>query len=157
MPDPKARQTLAELAEEILDLSTMGSAVRSRSKTGAASGHITETEFLALGVLATKSPQTVGEIQKIVGVLPAQMSRIIRALEAKEGGALIACEINPQDRRRIDVSLTAPGRKAHKAFREARVALTVEILGELSVEDRMEFMRLLRLMRESIAKRMRQQ
>lgn len=155
MPNPKARQTLAELAEEILELSTMGSVVRSRSKKAAAGGHLTETEYLALDVLAKKSPQTVGEIQKAVGVLPAQMSRIVRSLEDKDGTTLITCEINPQDRRRIDVSLTATGQKARESFRHARLGLTMEILRELSLEDREEFMRLLRLMRKSIANRMK--
>jgi len=154
MPDAKARRTLEELAEEILELSTMGSAARFRSKAGAATGHLTETEYLALDALIKESPLTVGQIQKAVGVLPAQMSRIVRALESKEGKALITCEINPHDRRRIDVSLTLVGRKAYQAYREARLGFTVEILRELSPTDREEFMRLLRLMRVSVAKRM---
>jgi hypothetical protein len=42
--------------------------------------------------------------------LPAQMSRIIRSLEARER-PMIVCRINPQDKRKIDVCLTAAGEK----------------------------------------------
>ncbi|MFH0983742.1 MAG: MarR family transcriptional regulator [Planctomycetota bacterium] len=154
MPDAKTRQTLADLAQEVFDLTTMSSAARSRSKAAMASGQLTETEFLALDALAKRSPQTVGEIQKAVGVLPAQMSRIVRSLEDKEGEALVHCEINPDDRRRINVALTPAGQRAYEAYRQARLGFTLEILRELTPEDREEFMRLLRLMRESIAKRL---
>ena len=155
MPETKARQTLEDLAEEVFELSTLGSIVRHGTRTGAAGRQLSEAEFLALDALAKESPLTVGVIQKAVGVLPAQMSRIVRALENKEGDALITCEINAQDRRRIDVSLTAVGRKAYRAYRQVRLRLTMDILSELSPADREEFMRLLRLMRESVAKRLK--
>lgn len=154
MPDAKNRKTLDDLAEEIFELTTMSSTVRTRSGAGAAGQKLTETEFLALDVLAKHSPQTVGAIQKAVGVLPAQMSRIIRSLENKDGESLIKCEINPDDRRRIDVTLTPAGQKAYRAYREVRLGLTKDVLRELSAGDREEFMRLLRVMRESIARRM---
>lgn len=154
MPEIKARSSLEDLAEEIFELSTLSSAVRSRGKGGAAIDQLTEAEFLALNVLTKESPQTVGSIQKSIGVLPAQMSRIIRSLEDKSGTPYISCEINTSDRRRIDVHLSPEGRKAHDAYRKVRLGLTVELLGEMSPPDRQEFMRLLRLMRVSIAKRM---
>ena len=155
MPETKARQTLEDLAEEVFELSTMSSIVRHSSKTGAAGRQLSEAEFLAMDALAKESPLTVGAIQRAVGVLPAQMSRIVRALEDREEAALIACEINPKDRRQIDVKLTAAGRKAYRAYRQVRLGQTMEVLRELSPVDREEFMRLLRLMRESIAKRLK--
>ena len=155
MPETMARKNLEDLAEEVFELTTMSSIVRHRAKTGAAGRQLSEAEFLALDTLAKESPLTVGAIQKAVGVLPAQMSRIVRALEDREEGALITCEINPKDRRRIDVKLTAAGRKAYRAYRQVRLGLTMEVLRELSPVDREEFMRLLRLMRESIAKRLK--
>lgn len=155
MPNPKSRQDLADLAEEILELSMMGSAARSRSRSGAAAGQLSETEYMALDVLAKKSPQSVGAVQKAVGVLPAQMSRIIRALENRDGVGLISCQINASDRRRIDVNLTAAGTKAHAAYRKARLRFAMELLTNLSVEDREEFRRLLGLLREAVAKRLK--
>ncbi|MCK4659442.1 MAG: MarR family transcriptional regulator [Phycisphaerae bacterium] len=154
MPDAEARQKLEDLAQEVFNVTTMSFLVRSRSKASASGQQLSEAEFLTLDVLAKESPQTVGAIQKAVGVLPAQMSRIIRALESKDGEALVSCEINPDDRRRINVKLTAVGRKAYQSYRQARLSLTMQILSELLPEDREEFIRILRLMRQSIAKRM---
>jgi CRISPR system Cascade subunit CasE len=48
----------------------------------------------------------VGDIQRLLGVLPAQMSRIIRSLENRDR-PLIACHINPRDKRKVDVVMHA--------------------------------------------------
>ncbi|MCH7991698.1 MAG: MarR family transcriptional regulator, partial [Gemmatimonadetes bacterium] len=52
---------------------------------------------------------TVGELQKSIGILPAQMSRLLRGLEDKSGTGLVASSINPQDRRKVDVTITDDG------------------------------------------------
>ena len=153
MPDSKVKPSLEDLAEEVFELSTLSSLARSRAKGGSAD-LLTEAEFLALNVLVKASPRTVGAIQKSIGVLPAQMSRVIRSLEDKGGTPYISCEINAEDRRRIDVHLTPEGRRAHDDFRKVRLGLTVDLLTELSPADRQEFMRLLRQMRLTIAKRL---
>lgn len=147
MPQSRSYESIEALAEEIFELSTLSSVVRSRSKAAAGGDQLTESEFLALDTLAKESPRTVGAIQKAIGVLPAQMSRIIRSLEDKAGTAYISCGINSEDRRRIDVHLTPDGRKAHEAYRRVRLGLTTQVLSEMGPEDRREFMRLLRLMR----------
>src|ERR1700730_11260891 len=69
-----------------------------------------ELEFLTLTILQEQGTMIVGDIQRLLGVLPAQMSRIIRSLENRER-PLIACRINPRDKRKIDVCLTASGEK----------------------------------------------
>jgi DNA-binding MarR family transcriptional regulator len=145
--DNHSHESIEALAEEIFELSTLSSVVRSRSKTAAGGDQLTESEFLTLDSLAKESPQTVGAIQKAIGVLPAQMSRIIRSLEEKAGTAYILCKINAEDRRRIDVHLTPDGRKAHDAYRRVRLGFTTQVLSEMGPADRQEFMRLLRLMR----------
>ena len=116
---------------------------------------LSEAEFLTLDFLAKDDDRTVGEIQKYVGVLPAQMSRLIRALEKKDGQALVACKINPQDRRKINVRLTSTGRSTHKAYKGRRLALTSEILKALSDSDRARFMRILRQIREMMTARLK--
>ena len=90
----------------------------------------------------------------VVGILPAQMSRVIRSLEAKHGKPLIDCSINPEDKRRIDVCRTEAGVKAHATYRSSRLMATVAILAELTQKDRNEFMRLLRLSRGHLAKQL---
>ncbi|HRX87735.1 MAG TPA: transcriptional regulator, partial [Phycisphaerae bacterium] len=60
------------------------------------------------------------------------------------GTAYIACNINPDDRRKIDVSLTTEGRKSLASFRAARMASIIDTLSVLNTEERDEFVRLLR-------------
>jgi len=145
---------LEALAEEIFDLTTLSWRTRRRAKEGP---DLSESEFLALDLLAKHEPRTVGEIQKQIGVLPAQMSRVIRALESKSGRPFIACSINPVDKRRIDVCLTDAGRKVHAAYRSARLAQTVGMLATLREKDRTEFMRILRVLREKLSNQLKAQ
>jgi DNA-binding MarR family transcriptional regulator len=156
MKTEASRKKLEEMASEIFELTMLSTLARARARTAdhQAEAQLTETEFLTLDVLAKHGPMTVGEIQKTIGVLPAQMSRVIRALEGKSGGAFVDCSINPDDRRRVDVSLTAAGQTAHTAYRNARLAMTMQILSGLSPDDRDEFIRILRTIRGHIDKRL---
>lgn len=149
MPDANEK-ALEALAEEIFELTTLSWRARTQRR---AKGEVDlgESEFLAIDLLVKKAPRTVGDIQRGIGILPAQMSRVVRALESKHGRPLIACAINPDDKRRIDVRPTEAGRKAHSAFRSSRLQSTMAILGELAEADRTEFMRLLRMIRRSLA------
>jgi DNA-binding MarR family transcriptional regulator len=97
-------------------------------------GDLKEIEFLTLTILSSQGTMIVGDIQRTLGVLPAQMSRVIRALEARER-PLIACRINPQDKRKIDVCLTAAGDKALCEYREHRVRGIAELLRKLPEDD----------------------
>jgi DNA-binding MarR family transcriptional regulator len=152
MPNLTQAQQLREFAEEIFEMSKDIWALQSRAK-GRGQTEITETEFLALDfLLKSDVPVTVGDIQRHIGVLPAQMSRIIRSLESKSGQSLIACRINAQDKRKVDVSLTPAGRQAHQAYRQYKLGTTEKILAGLSEEDRAEFIRLLRLIGENMHK-----
>src|SRR5207248_7975145 len=58
-------------------------------------GELKEVEFLTLALLHQHETMIVGDIQRQLGVLPAQMSRIIRSLENRER-PYIHCRINPQ-------------------------------------------------------------
>jgi DNA-binding MarR family transcriptional regulator len=106
------------------------------------SGDLKEVEFLTLALLQHNESMIVGDIQRLLGVLPAQMSRIIRSLEARER-SLITCRINPQDKRKIDVCLTAAGEKALLDYQGARIRGIAEMLTRLSEEDLEELSRLL--------------
>lgn len=133
-------------AEQVFELSTMGWAARDHVKRKG-QFDLSESEFLTLDLLAKRQPLSVGEIQRSIGVLPAQMSRIIRSLESKIAKPMIRCEINPRDKRKVDVFLTETGAKAHRTYRESRLALTISVLDQLPDQDRREFMRILGLMR----------
>jgi DNA-binding MarR family transcriptional regulator len=150
-PVPHTQETLEKMAEEILELSKVAAVARSRASGGHAD--VTESEFLALDLLARQQPMTIGDIQKAIGVVPAQMSRIIRALEGRDGGGYIQCSINAQDRRRIDVVLTDRGREVHQSYRASRLSSILETLSTLTIEDRIQFMRILGKIRQRFAQR----
>ena len=154
MPTLEQAKILKEFTEEIFELSKNVWAAQSREKAKN-QAEITETEFLTLDLLSKSQPLTVGRIQKHIGVLPAQMSRIIRSLENKGDGPLIDCKINQEDKRKIDVELTPAGVQAHKAYRELKLGSIEKILLGLSDQDRQDFMRILRqiqgTMREGLA------
>lgn len=104
-------------------------------------GDLKEVEFLTLTLLSQNHSMIVGDIQRLLGVLPAQMSRIIRSLESRDR-PLIACRINAQDKRKIDVYLTPAGEKALLDYKNPRVRGIAELLGKLADEDVDELSRL---------------
>jgi DNA-binding MarR family transcriptional regulator len=142
---------IEQIAEEIFELTKLswiaGANQRQRDEYD-----LTESEFLTLDMLIKRNSVTVGELQRSVGVLPAQMSRIIRSLERKPGQPLVACSLNPDDKRKIDVTLTDAGRKAHHSYQSSKLAATIEVLAELEDKDRIEFCRLLRIFKDAIYK-----
>jgi DNA-binding MarR family transcriptional regulator len=151
MPTLQQAQQVKEFVEEVFELSKNVWASQSKARNRN-QPEITETEFLALDLLARQQPQTVGDLQRQIGVLPAQMSRVIRSLEGKAEGPLIACRINPEDKRKVDVEMTPAGAQAHQAYRQVKLGSIQKMLLSLSDHDREEFMRILRLIRETARK-----
>ncbi|MSR32265.1 MAG: MarR family transcriptional regulator [Gemmataceae bacterium] len=93
-----------------------------------------EMEFLTLCYLRHRNSMNVGDIQKLLGVLPAQMSRIIRALENREN-PYINCKINTMDKRKIDVVLTSAGQKAFESHQNNRVLFVQELVQKLAEDE----------------------
>ena len=152
VPTLQQAQELKDFVDEIFAISQDFWVAQSRAK-GKHGAEITETEFLTLDLLI-RSPQTltVGDIQRQIGVLPAQMSRVIRSLESKGDSGLITCKINQQDKRKIDVDLTSTGRKAHEEYRRVKLGSIEKMLLNLAPEDRVDLMRVLRRIRETMHK-----
>jgi DNA-binding MarR family transcriptional regulator len=121
-----------ELAQKLFDVITQFCLTVPRHRRR--SGDLKEVEFLTLSILRQHDTLIVGDIQRMLGVLPAQMSRIIRSLEMRDQ-ALIACRINPQDKRKIDVTLTAAGRSAHSDYQTSRITSITQFLSKLSEDD----------------------
>src|SRR5438445_2156329 len=121
----RLEDTARDLFEVVTQLGL--TALRGRKRTG----DLKEVEFLTLAILHAHGTMIVGDIQRLLGVLPAQMSRIIRALENRER-PLIQCHINTRDKRKVDVVLTPPGEKALMDFQTSRVARLAERLPALA-------------------------
>src|SRR5262249_41667672 len=94
-----------------------------------------ELEFLTLVILRQHRTMIVGDIQRILGVLPAQMSRIIRSLEDR-AAPLIGCQVHRPDNRKIDVHLREGGERALAEYISPRVSALGELLARLSDDER---------------------
>src|SRR3989454_12803949 len=128
-------QRLEDVAQDLFDVFTrLGlSTLRGRRRPG----DLKEVEFLTLSILQAHGTMIVGDIQRLLGVLPAQMSRIIRALENRER-PLITCQINSRDKRKVDVCMTTAGEKAlldYQAHRTDRLVQLLRVLPEQEQED----------------------
>jgi DNA-binding MarR family transcriptional regulator len=133
------------MAEEIFSLTVMSWRQRLAQRHEA---ELSESQFLTLDTLMNASGAiSVGEIQRSISVLPAQMSRIIRSLESGFDKPLIRCALNQTDKRKIDVVITPEGKKMYQEFRSGRLAKTIDILQHLPDEDRAEFVRICRKIR----------
>jgi len=130
----KRDETIQELALEMFELTrrTWFESQREKFKGGY---DLSESEFLALDALEDQPSMSVGELRKRVGVLPAQMSRVLKALEQRYDEKLVICSINPKDKRKIDVSITPRGRRAVNAYRRSKIKSSVDALHSLSDKD----------------------
>jgi DNA-binding MarR family transcriptional regulator len=131
---------LEETARDLFDVVTqLGlTAMRGRRRTG----DLKELEFFTLALLHEHGTMIVGTIQRTLGVLPAQMSRIIRSLESREH-PLISCQINPSDKRKVDVCLTEAGQKSLQDYVTSRTDRLVSLMRDLPEEEQEELNRLI--------------
>jgi|SRR5579875_2040721 len=136
-----------ELAQHIFDLVTHFCLILPRGRRR--SGDLKEVEFLTLALLHHHQTLIVGDIQRQLGILPAQMSRIIRSLEDREP-PLVTCRINPHDKRKINVTLTPEGITAFQDYQSSRLGSISNLLSKLSEEDLEELQRLLNKLHEAV-------
>ena len=140
-----AGNRLEEIAQELLAVMTqLALSTQSHHRRGV---ELKELEFLTLSILSSRPTMIVGDIQRLLGVLPAQMSRIIRSLENRQP-PLIECQINASDKRKVDVRLTSAGRRTLGEFQEVRVQKLVGLLKGASDEDHDELSRLVARLHE---------
>ncbi len=134
-----------ELAQNLFDVIVQFCLVAPRGRRHLRD--LKETEFLTLSLLRRRESLIVGDIQRSLGVLPAQMSRVIRSLEGRDC-PLIVCRINPRDKRKIDVALTPAGLQAWQDYQDVRLRNIGELLSKLPEEDLDDLHRLLERVQE---------
>jgi DNA-binding MarR family transcriptional regulator len=130
---------LEETARDLFEVVTQLGLTTLRGRRRASD--LKEVEFLALAILHGRGTMIVGDIQRLLGVLPAQMSRIVRSLETRER-PLITCQINSRDKRKVDVCLTPAGEKALMDYQANRTGRLLELLRDLPEEEQEEINRL---------------
>ena len=136
------KQAIQNLARRIFAI-TVRTWIGSQREKMKGGYDLSESEFLALAALEGADCLSVGELRREVSVLPAQMSRIIKALEQRYDEKLVVCSINAKDKRKIDVAITATGRRAVEAYRRAKILATVDALRSLSDRDLSALLRIL--------------
>lgn len=100
----------------------------------------TKGEMFILGYLYGKSSfATPGEIS---GAMNVSSARIAALLNALEGRGLVRRNVDPTDRRRVDVQLTDEGREILRAHQEKIYARLRKLAIELGEEDLREYIRL---------------
>jgi len=147
------RKRLEGIAEEILHLQFMFWKMRHLNRIDDPYD-LSESEYATLDTLSQNPHCTVGELQKMLDVRAAQMSRIIRSLEDKGGAKLVECSINPEDKRKIDVTITSAGKKAYDEYRRRRLYANLELLMRLDRPEQENLKRLLESYRKIISKRL---
>jgi DNA-binding MarR family transcriptional regulator len=135
-------ETIQRLALQVFEL-TKRTWVRSQREKLRGGYDLSESEFLALDALDRAGTLSVGQLRGHVGVLPAQMSRVIKALEQRYDEKLVVCSINPRDKRKIDVTITPRGRRAVGAYRDSKILMTVRAMESLADEDLRALVRIL--------------
>lgn len=145
------RQSVSEeirtMAEEIFDVWTLGWVNTAGEGDEENEYDLNESQILTLHLLTKADSLSVGELQQAIRVSPTKMSRIIRGLEREATPALVKRTFNPHDRRKVDISITAAGREAHRAHRTAKLSNLILVLGEMLESDRAEFIRIIRIVR----------
>lgn len=135
---------LEEVAHELFEVVTQIclSTLRGRRRAG----DLKEVEFLTLTLLQSHGTMIVGDIQRLLGILPAQMSRVIRSLENRER-PLIQCGINARDKRKIDVCLTSHGEKVLLEYQDSRVGRIVQRIKDTTGDEQADMLRVLNKLR----------
>lgn len=138
-----------ELARDIVEVTGRLCLVRPRGRRR--TGDLKEAEILTLALLRQQGSRTVGDLQRQLGVLPAQVSRIIRSLEDRDR-PFIACRINSKDKRKVDVTLTPAGATAYEDFQAIRVHGVAGVLDLLAAEELDDLRRLLIRIRQILSR-----
>jgi len=81
-------EAIQQLAFQMFDL-TRRTWYKSQHEKFKGGYDLSESEFLALDALEDVESMSVGQLRKRVGVLPAQMSRVLKALEQRYDEKLV--------------------------------------------------------------------
>jgi DNA-binding MarR family transcriptional regulator len=107
--------------------------IRRRLRQGAVEGELTMPEASALARLDRGGPATSAALARLEQISPQSMGAALSALEAR---GLIERAADPEDGRRVILSLTAAGRAARRHRRDALVRqLAVALEGEFDADE----------------------
>jgi len=88
--------------------------------------------FTALGTIERSGPIRIGDLARAEQVRPPTMTGVVASLEEAE---LVLREMDPADRRQVQVRITLKGRRQLAAARERKVAYLVQQLASLTSDE----------------------
>ena len=103
-------------------------------------GNISLPQMLILNILKDRVSLRMGELAKYLGVSMAATTGIVDKL-VRSGFALRSSSVN--DRRIVNISITAQGKKIIQKHNQARQKALIEIFGSLSLADRNKYLEIL--------------
>jgi DNA-binding MarR family transcriptional regulator len=89
-------------------------------------------QFRTLAYLNFYQGASLSDVAEFIGLSLPSMSKLVDGLVVRQ---LVVREISPHDRRRVTLALTATGREAFQAAREATQAYLARRLAELPAEE----------------------
>ena len=139
------RSPVAECAREVLDsVPIVMRAIRSELRKYGAR-EMSVPQYRTLGFVYRNEGASLSELADHVGLTLSTMSTLVDGLAAQ---GLVNRRENPEDRRRMTLTLTQLGRNRHEAAREAAMVSLEEMLRELSPSDRATVTRAMQVLRE---------
>ncbi len=113
-------------------------------------GGTTYARMRLLGVLRCHGPQIMSGLSGELGVTPRNVTALVDALE-EEG--LVRRKAHPSDRRATVIEMTEEGSETCEGMYHGHAETAAEIFDELSEEDRLELLRILRTLRGALKRR----
>lgn len=139
------RSPVAECAREVLEaVPIVMRAIRGELRKYGAR-EMSVPQYRTLGFVYRKEGPSLSELADHVGLTLPTMSTLVDGLVAR---GLVNRQEDPEDHRRMALTLTELGRNRHEAAREATLVSLGEMLRQLSPSDRATVTRAMQVLRE---------
>lgn len=112
-------------------------------------GNISLPQVLILDVLKDRSSIRMGELAKYLSVTMAAATGIVDKL-VRSG--LVSRGSSPDDRRIVNIIITASGRRIIKKHNETKQKAFMDMFGHLTPEDRKKYLEILTKIRQHLKK-----
>lgn len=141
--------TINEFADKLNNMMPVMIKEFSRRQAGEIyKGKITLPQFLILGFLHNNGDSKMCAIAKFMSVTTAAMTGMVDRLETS---GYVKREHEPEDRRIIKVVLTSKGQELVNKINLRRREMIVDVFGKISVQDRMDYLRVLTRIKDILA------
>jgi len=139
------RSSTGECAHEVLDAVPMVMRVIRNELRKYGAKEVSMPQFRTLNFVYRKEGVSLSEVADHIGLTLPTMSMLVDGLVTR---GLINRQEDPEDRRRMTLMLTEPGRVRLESARGATVAYLEERLRQLSASDRATITTAMRTLRE---------